>query len=224
MVRHSPGMKSSAASVLVKGLSPARAGAEAGGGRALAYWLLACCAMIFAMVLLGGVTRLTLSGLSITEWRPLTGAVPPLSHAAWLAEFDRYRHIPQYKLINAGMSLADFQYIYWWEYVHRLWGRLIGLAYGIPFVWFVLRGQVPRPLLAPLAGILLLGFAQGGLGWYMVESGLANRVEVSQYRLVAHLALALTIYALTLWIALDVLAGSRRPEAAGPVAGASADR
>jgi cytochrome c oxidase assembly protein subunit 15 len=161
--------------------------------------------MIFVMVVLGGVTRLTLSGLSITEWQPVTGTVPPLSQAAWLVEFDKYRQIPQYKLLNTGMSLADFKYIYLWEYAHRLWGRLIGVAYGLPFVWFVVRRQMPRRLLAPLAGLLLLGFAQGGLGWYMVESGLADRVEVSQYRLVAHLALALAIYAASLWIALGVL-------------------
>jgi cytochrome c oxidase assembly protein subunit 15 len=161
--------------------------------------------MIFAMVVIGGITRLTLSGLSITEWQPVTGILPPLSAASWVAEFEKYQHIPQYRLINAGMSLAEFQTIYWWEYVHRLWGRLIGFAYAVPFVSFWLRGQLPRRRLMPLGGILLLGFAQGALGWYMVESGLADRVEVSQYRLVAHLALALAIYAVTLWIALGLL-------------------
>jgi heme a synthase len=195
-----------AATVRARPVDPGSARVRAERGeRAVAYWLLFCCGMIFVMVMLGGVTRLTLSGLSITEWRPVTGALPPLSHAAWLAEFEKYRQIPQYKLLNAGMSLADFQYIYWWEYAHRLWGRLIGVAYAVPFVWFVVRRQVPRRLLAPLAGVLLLGFAQGGLGWYMVQSGLADRVEVSQYRLVAHLALALMIYAATLWIALGIL-------------------
>ena len=161
--------------------------------------------MIFVMVVIGGITRLTLSGLSITEWQPVTGILPPLSTAAWAAEFEKYQQIPQYRLLNHGMSLAEFQTIYWWEYVHRLWGRLIGFAYAVPFLYFWLRGRLPRRLLAPLGAILLLGCAQGALGWYMVESGLAERVEVSQYRLVAHLALALAIYAVTLWIALGLL-------------------
>jgi cytochrome c oxidase assembly protein subunit 15 len=161
--------------------------------------------MIFVMVVIGGITRLTLSGLSITEWQPVTGILPPLSPAAWAAEFEKYQRIPQYRLVNWGMSLDDFKTIYLWEYVHRLWGRLIGFAYALPFMYFALRRRLPRPLLVPLAGILLLGFLQGALGWYMVESGLANRVEVSQYRLVAHLALALLIYAATLWVALGLL-------------------
>jgi cytochrome c oxidase assembly protein subunit 15 len=161
--------------------------------------------MIFVMVVLGGVTRLTLSGLSITEWQPVTGIAPPLSHAAWVAEFDKYKAIPQYRELNAGMSLADFKTIFLWEYVHRLWGRLIGVAYAVPFGWFLLRRRVPSALILPLSGILGLGFAQGALGWYMVESGLADRIDVSQYRLVAHLALALLIYAVTLWTALSLL-------------------
>jgi len=180
--------------------------------------------MIFAMVVIGGITRLTLSGLSITEWQLVTGILPPLSAGAWIAEFEKYQQIPQYRLVNHGMSLTDFQTIYWWEYVHRLWGRLIGFAYALPFVYFWLRGRLPRRLLMPLGGILLLGFAQGALGWYMVASGLAERVEVSQYRLVAHLALALAIYAATLWIALSVLmrdprlapASSPHPSASRP--------
>ena len=182
-----------------------RAPAAAQPLRAIAVWLLCCCAMIFGMIVIGGITRLTLSGLSITEWQPVTGVLPPLSAAAWAAEFEKYRQIPQYRLLNAGMSLADFQSIYWWEYVHRLWGRLIGIVYAVPFLYFWLRGRLPRRLFAPLGGILLLGAAQGALGWYMVESGLAERVDVSQYRLVAHLALALAIYGLTLWIALGLL-------------------
>ena len=176
------------------------------GERAVAYWLLLCCGMIFAMVVIGGITRLTLSGLSITEWQPVTGIVPPLSEAAWIAEFEKYQQIPQYKLLNAGMSLGEFKSIFLWEYVHRLWGRLIGFVYALPLVYFLVRRQVPRRLVLPLAGVFLLGFAQGALGWYMVKSGLADRVSVSQYRLVAHLALALAIYALTLWIALGILA------------------
>ena len=173
--------------------------------RPIAVWLLCCCAMIFAMVVIGGVTRLTVSGLSITEWQPVTGILPPLSKAQWLVEFDRYRQIPQYRELNLGMSLAAFKTIYLWEYVHRLWGRLIGVAYLLPFLYFLARGRIPRRLAGPLAGIFALGAAQGALGWYMVESGLADRIEVSQYRLVAHLALALAIYGLTLWIALGLL-------------------
>jgi cytochrome c oxidase assembly protein subunit 15 len=164
--------------------------------------------MIFAMVVIGGITRLTRSGLSITEWQPVTGILPPLSEAAWTAEFEKYRQIPQYKLLNAGMSLADFKTIYLWEYVHRLWGRLIGFAYLLPFLYFLIRKRILRRLTWPLAGIFALGGAQGMLGWYMVESGLADRVEVSQYRLTAHLLLALAIYAASLWIALGLWRGS----------------
>ena len=196
--------------------------------RPVAMWLLLCCAMIFAMVVLGGITRLTLSGLAITEWQPVTGILPPMSPTAWAAEFDKYRQIPQYRLVNYGMSLDAFKTIYLWEYVHRLWGRLIGLAYALPFIYFALRRRLPRNLLAPLAGILLLGAAQGALGWYMVTSGLAERVEVSQYRLVAHLALALAIYAATLWAALSLLVPARReipsPPFRGERAGPSAQR
>jgi len=179
--------------------------AAASSSRAVAAWLFVCCGMIFLMVVIGGITRLTLSGLSITEWQPVTGVLPPLSAAAWAAEFEKYQQIPQYRLVNHGMSLAEFQTIYWWEYVHRLWGRLIGFAYAVPFVYFLARGRISRRLTWPLIGIFALGAAQGALGWYMVESGLAERVDVSQYRLVAHLALALAIYAATLWIALGLL-------------------
>jgi heme a synthase len=177
---------------------------------AVATWLFACCALIFLMVVIGGITRLTLSGLSITEWKPVGGALPPLSAADWAAEFAKYKQIPQYRLINYAMSLDEFKTVYFWEYFHRLLGRLIGVAYAVPFAWFFLRRRLPRSLALPLAGILLLGFGQGALGWYMVESGLADRVEVSHYRLVAHLALALVIYAAILWVALDIVrAGTR---------------
>jgi cytochrome c oxidase assembly protein subunit 15 len=196
--------------------SATRAGntARAGGrDRAIAAWLFTCCAMIFLMVVIGGLTRLTLSGLSITEWEPVSGIVPPLSGADWAAEFAKYQAIPQYKLINAGMSLAQFKTIFWWEYTHRLWGRLIGFVYLLPFLYFLVRRQIPKRLVAPLAGIFALGGCQGLLGWYMVESGLAHRVEVSQYRLTAHLALALAIYAATLWTGLG-LVGNRNPSPA----------
>ena len=172
---------------------------------AVAGWLFGCCALIFLMVVVGGITRLTLSGLSITEWNPVIGVVPPLTHAQWAAEFARYKEVPEYRLIHYGMSLAQFKGIFFWEYTHRLLGRLIGVAFAVPFLWFWLRGRLPRRLVPALFGILALGFAQGALGWYMVESGLVHRVEVSQYRLVAHLALALLIYAAILWVALGLV-------------------
>ena len=178
---------------------------------AVAAWLFTCCGLIFLMVVVGGVTRLTLSGLSITEWRPVIGVVPPLSVADWAAEFAKYQQIPEYRLVHYGMTLEEFKSIYWWEYAHRLLGRLIGVAFAIPFIWFLLRGRLTRRLVPPLCGILLLGFAQGALGWYMVESGLADRVEVSQYRLVGHLALALAIYAAILWVALGIVGRAPHP-------------
>ena len=179
----------------------------------MAAWLFFCCGLILLMVVLGGITRLTLSGLSITEWKPVIGIVPPLSAADWAAEFARYQQIPEYRAIHFAMSLNEFKSIYYWEYLHRLLGRLIGVAFALPFIWFLARRRLPRRLAPPLAGILLLGFLQGALGWYMVESGLANRVEVSQYRLVAHLALALAIYAAILWTALGIVRGSPSPDA-----------
>jgi cytochrome c oxidase assembly protein subunit 15 len=174
----------------------------------VAAWLFFCCGLIFLMVVVGGITRLTLSGLSITEWNPVIGIVPPLSPADWAAEFARYQQIPEYRAIHFAMGLEEFKGIYYWEYFHRLLGRLIGVAFAVPFIWFLARRQLPRRLGPPLTGILVLGFLQGALGWYMVESGLADRVEVSQYRLVAHLALALTIYAAILWVALGIVRGS----------------
>lgn len=169
--------------------------------------------MIFAMVAIGGITRLTESGLSITEWRPVTGALPPLSEAQWRSEFAKYQQTLEYREINADMTLGEFRTIYWWEYVHRLWGRLIGAAFLLPLIWFVVRGHVRGRLAWRLAGIFVLGGLQGGLGWYMVQSGLADRVDVSPYRLAAHLGLAVVIYALMLWAALDLLAARR----GGPV-------
>ncbi len=156
------------------------------------------------MVVVGGITRLTLSGLSITKWNPVMGVIPPITHAQWAAEFARYQEVPEYRAMHYGMTLADFKGIFFWEYLHRLLGRLIGVAFAAPLIWFWLRGQLPRRLGPALGGILALGFAQGLLGWYMVESGLADRIEVSQYRLVAHLLLALAIYALILWTALSL--------------------
>jgi heme a synthase len=173
----------------------------------VAAWLFACCGLILLMVVVGGITRLTLSGLSITEWNPVIGVIPPLTQAQWVAEFARYRQIPEYRAVHFGMSLADFKTIYFWEYAHRLLGRLIGLAFAVPLAWFWARGRLPRRLASPLLVILALGMAQGLLGWYMVESGLVHRVEVSPYRLVAHLALALAIYSAILWTALGLARG-----------------
>jgi len=182
------------------------------GLRPVAAWLFLCCGLISLIVVVGGITRLTLSGLSITEWKPVIGIVPPLSAADWAAEFARYQQIPEYRAIHFTMSLDEFKSIYYWEYLHRLLGRLIGVAFAVPFIWFLARRRLPRRLAPPLAGILLLGFLQGALGWYMVESGLADRVEVSQYRLVAHLALALAIYAAILWTALGIVRGPALPD------------
>jgi heme a synthase len=171
--------------------------------------------MIFLMVVVGGVTRLTLSGLSITEWKPVIGIVPPLSAADWAVEFAKYKEIPEYRAVHFAMTLDEFKWIYFWEFSHRLLGRLIGVVFAAPFVWFLVRRRLPRRLVPPLCGILLLGFAQGALGWYMVESGLADRIEVSQYRLVAHLALALALYAAILWLALGLVGRPPRTDS-GP--------
>ncbi len=171
---------------------------------ALRLWLYAVAGLILAMVLVGGATRLTNSGLSITEWKPLMGAIPPLSAADWQDAFAKYQQIPEYQLINKGMSLADFKAIYWWEWAHRFLGRFIGVAFFVPFLIFWLRGAIPKRLMPKLAVIFLLGGAQGALGWYMVKSGLAERTDVSQYRLAAHLALAVLIYGATLWVAFGL--------------------
>ena len=145
--------------------------------RAIANWLYAVAALIVLMVAVGGITRLTESGLSITEWKLVTGILPPLSETAWLAEFEKYKQIPQYEHVNRGMSLAAFKLIYWWEWTHRFLGRLIGVAFLVPFVWFLARGQIRRPLMWRLAGIFALGGLQGFMGWYMVSSGLADRIH-----------------------------------------------
>ncbi|PKQ06328.1 MAG: heme A synthase [Alphaproteobacteria bacterium HGW-Alphaproteobacteria-11] len=175
--------------------------------RAIAIWLAAVAALVFIMVVVGGLTRLTESGLSITEWKPVTGALPPMSEEHWQAEFDLYRQIPQYQLINKGMSLSEFKTIYWWEWSHRFLGRLIGLAFFVPFVWFLIRGRIERALLPRLIGLFVLGGMQGVLGWWMVMSGLVERTEVSQYRLAAHLGLATLIYMALVWTVLDLKRG-----------------
>jgi len=172
--------------------------------RAIRLWLYAVAALVFALVLVGGATRLTESGLSITEWKPVTGALPPLDQAQWQAEFDRYKSIPQYRELNRGMTLAAFKTIYWWEWTHRLLGRVVGAAFLLPFLWFLWRGAVPPRLRGRLWLIFGLGALQGAVGWWMVASGLAERVAVSQYRLATHLLLACVIYAALLWTAQRV--------------------
>ena len=180
-----------------------------GSRRAVAIWLGACAFLIVAMIVLGGVTRLTESGLSIVEWRPITGIVPPLDEAQWQETFTAYQTIPEYQVINTGMTLAQFKTIYWYEYAHRLLGRGIGLAFLVPLVVFVARGAIGRPLAGRLAVIFVAGGVQGALGWYMVASGLADRTDVSQYRLAAHLVVAVAIYGMIVWTLLDVVRGPR---------------
>jgi cytochrome c oxidase assembly protein subunit 15 len=173
--------------------------------RAVAAWLLVCCALVFAIVVVGGVTRLTRSGLSIVEWQPIVGTLPPLDEAAWLEAFGKYKETPEYRLVNPGMNLEGFKGIFWWEYVHRLLGRLIGAAFLLPLLWFALRGRIARALAWKFAAIFGLGALQGALGWYMVQSGLVDNPRVSQFRLTAHLGIAFLIYAAMLWIAFDLL-------------------
>lgn len=183
----------------------AAAPAPSSADRPIALWLIACAAMIFLMVMIGGITRLTESGLSITEWQPVSGIVPPLTHAQWFAEFERYQAIPQYAALHPGMTLGEFKLIFFWEYLHRLWGRLIGVAFAAPFLYFLWKRRISKALAPKLAGLFVLGFLQGALGWYMVESGLSARIEVSQYRLVAHLGAAVLLYLAILWVTLGLL-------------------
>jgi cytochrome c oxidase assembly protein subunit 15 len=180
---------------------------------ALATWLFAVAILVFAMVVVGGITRLTESGLSITEWKPVTGAIPPLSDAAWEAEFAKYRQIPEYREINRGMSLDAFKFIYFWEWAHRLLGRLIGLAFALPLAWFAFRRAIPAGYGPRLVALLALGGLQGAIGWWMVTSGLVERTEVSHLRLSVHLLTALFILAGLVWTALDLRALARDPQA-----------
>lgn len=173
--------------------------------RRVATWLLVCAALVFLMIVLGGVTRLTGSGLSMTEWRPVTGILPPLSDADWEAEFSRYRDSPEYRLVNAHLDVHRFKEIFWLEYLHRLLGRIIGIAFLVPFVVFAVRGYI-RPREWPIyVTMFVLGGLQGLLGWYMVKSGLVDVPAVSQYRLTAHLVAALLIYGFMLWVAMSLL-------------------
>jgi cytochrome c oxidase assembly protein subunit 15 len=185
--------------------------------RAVALWLLIVAAMIFVMVVIGGITRLTESGLSITEWKPIAGVLPPLDESAWQREFDLYKQIPEFQKLRPDMTLEEFRGIFWWEYFHRLWGRLIGVAFALPGLWLFLRGRIRPELRGRLIGVFILGGLQGALGWFMVKSGLSQRTDVSQYRLVAHLLMALAIYSYILWTAFGLLRPVARalPSAAG---------
>ncbi len=181
---------------------------------ALARWLLFVAALVFAMVVVGGITRLTESGLSITEWKPITGALPPLTHDQWMAAFRSYQQIPEYQQINHGMSLSDFQFIFFWEWLHRLLGRLIGVAFALPLLWFAWKRAIPAGYGLRLVALLALGGLQGAIGWWMVKSGLSVRTDVSHYRLAVHLLTALFIIAGLVWTALDLYALARHNRAA----------
>ncbi|MEQ9139025.1 MAG: COX15/CtaA family protein [Thalassobaculum sp.] len=188
----------------------------------VAAWLLATAAMVAAMVVIGGITRLTESGLSMVEWRPLMGWIPPLTEAEWERVFALYRQTPEYRLHNAWMTLSDFETIFFWEYLHRVWGRLIGVVFALPFLAFLAAGRLERALAPRLAALFVLGAIQGGIGWWMVTSGLADEPEVSPYRLATHLSMAFLIRGVLLWSAHDLL--SPRPAGATPAlrAGATA--
>ncbi len=184
--------------------------------RVIASWLLLCCAMIFAMVVLGGVTRLTGSGLSMVEWDPIFGVVPPLNQDEWQEVFDKYRTSPEYQKVNMHMEVDDFKSIYWFEFAHRLLGRTIGTVFLLPFLFFLWRGWLRRPLIPKLVAMFVLGGLQGALGWYMVASGLVENPHVSQYRLTAHLVAAFIIYGYIFWVALDLLSAQHERLAEAP--------
>ncbi len=167
-------------------------------------WLWTIAALIFCMVIVGGATRLTDSGLSITEWKPLLGAIPPLNEGAWLDAFEKYKVIPEYHLQNKWMNLEDFKFIYWWEWGHRFLGRFIGVAFIVPLLYFTAAKKLARNLWPKLLFLFVLGGLQGALGWFMVASGLSERIDVSQYRLAAHLTLAFILFAAVDWIALSL--------------------
>ena len=172
--------------------------------RHVALWLFICCAMVFATLVVGGVTRLTHSGLSIVEWQPIVGTIPPMSQSEWEVTFDKYKLTPEYQKVNHQMSLDEFKGIFYWEYWHRVLGRSIGLVFFLPFIYFLTRRKLERSLTLKLAGIFVLGGLQGAMGWYMVMSGLVEDPRVSQYRLTAHLSLAFVIFIAMMWVALGL--------------------
>lgn len=180
--------------------------------RAIALWLLICAFLVFAIVLVGGITRLTRSGLSIVEWQPLVGALPPLTQGDWEILFAKYRETPEFRLVNSAMTLEGFKGIFWWEYLHRLLARAIGLVFLLPLLWFQVRKKLGRGLAWRLWGIFALGAAQGAMGWLMVKSGLVDDPRVSHFRLAAHLGLALAIFGAELWLAMQLLSPNRMRE------------
>ncbi len=192
------------------------AGLQTARDRRIGWWLATWSVMVALTVVIGGVTRLTESGLSITEWRPVSGVLPPMTEAAWEAEFAKYREIPQFRLLAPDMTLAGFKRIYFWEYLHRLWARVVGLAIAVPGLLGLARGWFRAPVRGRVIAMGLLTLGQGVLGWYMVVSGLSERTDVSQYRLAAHLGLALVLFMLALWTAADLLL---RPSGARVAAG-----
>jgi len=180
--------------------------------RALVWWLFGMAGLVAIMVVIGGVTRLTGSGLSMVEWRPFIGILPPLTEVEWMRVFKLYQASPEFQQVNIDMNLAEFKVIFFWEYVHRVWGRLLGLAFGLPLLFFWLAGRIPQGYGLPLLGLLALGSVQGVIGWWMVTSGLVDNPAVSQYRLAIHLSIALLILLLLLWTALNLRFGrSKRP-------------
>lgn len=179
--------------------------------KTVANWLYFSAFMVFAMAIIGAITRLSESGLSMVEWRPLIGAAPPLNEGEWQRVFALYRETPEYQLKNAGMELSQFKSIFFWEWFHRLWGRLIGLAYALPLLFFWLRGMVPKGWGLPLIALLVLGGMQGVMGWYMVESGLVDRPSVSHFRLAAHLSLAAVIFCLLIYVGTSIRDPQARP-------------
>ena len=190
-----------------------------GYDRALVWWLFGMVCLVAIMVVIGGVTRLTGSGLSMVEWRPIIGILPPLTEAEWMRVFKLYQASPEFQQVNIDMNLAEFKVIFFWEYVHRVWGRLLGLAFGLPLLFFWLAGRIPQGYSLPLLGLLALGGVQGIIGWWMVTSGLVDNPAVSQYRLATHLSVALLILVLLLWTALNLRFGrSKRPSGRAAVA------
>lgn len=184
--------------------------------RPVAIWLFFVAALVFAMVVVGGATRLTDSGLSITEWKPILGALPPMSDEAWRHSFELYKQIPQYQLVNPNMTLDEFKGIFWWEWAHRFLGRVVGVAFAIPFLVFLIRRDIPRRLVWRCGVMLALGGLQGLVGWWMVSSGLSERVSVAPERLMTHLGLALLLFVVLIWTALDAWNGAPRVEERSP--------
>lgn len=177
---------------------------RADADRVVQAWLASIAVLVLLMIIVGGATRLTDSGLSITEWKPILGAIPPLNEAQWLEALEKYRQIPEYQIVNKGMSLDEFKFIYWWEWGHRFLGRIIGLAFALPLAIFAWRGMLRPGALPKYLGVLALGGLQGAIGWYMVSSGLVDRIDVSHYRLALHLSVAFLILGLLVWLAMDL--------------------